>query len=117
MSKRIKKAEPCGEGDKVVSMAAIAKLLEEHRAALSADFKTTVSKLEVKLDQIQVTVMEHASKIASLETHTNSQDECTNALKTTCAKLAESNAKLLAKFVDLESCSRHNKNRWVTRIH
>lgn len=64
-------------------MAAIANLLEDHRAALSANFKATVSTLEVKLDQIRATVTEHGLKIASLETHANLQHERMYALETT----------------------------------
>lgn len=47
--KKDQKAEVCGNDGKEVSMAAIANLLEEHWVALSMDFKTTVSTLEVKL--------------------------------------------------------------------
>lgn len=54
---------------------------------------------------------DHASKIASLETHANSKDERTKPLETTCAMLTESNVKLLAKVVDLES--RHNNIRII----
>lgn len=61
--KKDQKVETCGDDGKDVSMSAIANPLEEHRAAFSADFKTTVSTLKVKLDQIQATVAEHASKI------------------------------------------------------
>ncbi|KAF3842825.1 hypothetical protein F7725_001674 [Dissostichus mawsoni] len=38
-------------------MADIASLLEDHRKALSADFKSTISTLEAKLDRIQATVL------------------------------------------------------------
>lgn len=111
--KKDQKAEACGDDGKEVSMAAIANLLEEHRVALSTDFKTAVSTLEAKLDQIQTTVTDHASKIASLETNANSQDERTKALEATCAMLTESNAKLYAKVVDLESRSRRNNIRII----
>lgn len=112
-SKKDQKAEASGDDGKEVNMAAIASLLEEHRVALSADFNTAVSTLEVKLDQIQTAVTDHASKIALLETHVNAQDERVQALETTCAILTESNAKLLAKVVDLESRSRRNNIRII----
>ncbi|XP_016117702.1 (E3-independent) E2 ubiquitin-conjugating enzyme-like [Sinocyclocheilus grahami] len=111
--KKEQKAEACGDDGKDVSMAAIANILEDHQAALSADFKATVSTLEVQLDQIQATVTEHGSKIASLKTHANSQDERTHALETTCAMLKESNSKLLAKLVNLEFRSRRNNIRII----
>lgn len=79
--KKDQKVEACGDDGRDISMAAIANLLEEHWAALFADFKTTVSTLEVKLDQIQATMTERALKIAPLETHANSQDERTYALE------------------------------------
>lgn len=112
-SKKDQKAEASGDDGKEVNMAAIASLLEEHRVALSADFNTAVSTLEVKLDQIQTAVTDHASKIALLETHGNAQDERVQALEMTCAILTESNAKLLAKVVDLESRSRRNNIRII----
>lgn len=49
--------EAYGDDGKDVSMAAISNLLE---VARFEDFKTTMSTLEIKLDQIQATVMEHA---------------------------------------------------------
>ncbi|KAI2642956.1 LINE-1 type transposase domain-containing protein 1 [Labeo rohita] len=59
--KKDQKAVACGDDGKEVSMAAIANLLEEHRAALSADFKITVSTLET-VDQIQTTVVDLESR-------------------------------------------------------
>lgn len=112
-SKKDQKAEACGDDGKDINMAAITSLLEEHRAALSTEFKTTVSTLDVKLDRIQAIVTEHASKISSLEAHANSQEERSRALETTCAMLTESNAKLFSKVVDLESRSRRNNIRII----
>ena len=71
--KKNKKTDPPELAGSDPSMAAIANLLEEHRKALSADFKTTISSLEAKLDLIQATVSDHGEKIASLES--NLQDE------------------------------------------
>ncbi|KAI4822545.1 hypothetical protein KUCAC02_008083 [Chaenocephalus aceratus] len=90
-------------------MAGIAGLLEDHRRALSADFKSAISTLEAKLDRIQATV----STIASLESNANLQDERMLALEATCATLTDSNVKLLAKVTDLESRSRRNNIRIV----
>ena len=95
------------------SMAAIANLLEEHRKALSADFKTTISSLEAKLDLIQATVSDHGEKIASLESNANLQDARMLTLEATCAKLTESNAKLQCQVTDIESRSRRNNIRVV----
>ncbi|KAI4802306.1 hypothetical protein KUCAC02_020154 [Chaenocephalus aceratus] len=107
-----------------LSMAGIASLLEDHRRALSADFKSAISTLEAKLDRIQATVSDcvrlcqtvsgnclPGQIIASLESNANLQDEL--ALEATCATLTDSNVKLLAKVTDLESCSRRNNIRIV----
>jgi len=48
----------------------------------------------------------HVVKIRELESNANLQDERLLALETTCAKLTDSNDKLVAKVIDLESRSR-----------
>ncbi|KAI4800797.1 hypothetical protein KUCAC02_007095 [Chaenocephalus aceratus] len=96
-----------------LSMEGIAGLLEDHRRALSADFKSAISTLEAKLDRIQATVSDHGQTIASLESNANLQDERMLALEATCATLTDSNVKLLAKVTDLESRSRRNNIRIV----
>ena len=101
------------ETSEELSMAAIANLLEEHRQALAADFKTSISTLESKLDRVHATVSDHTQKIASLEANSTLQDERLLTLEAFCAKLTDSNAKLLAKVTDLESRSRRNNIRVV----
>lgn len=49
-----------------VNMDAIAAMLEEHRAALSTDFKSAFSTLESKLDTIQAKVEDHDKRVVSL---------------------------------------------------
>ncbi|CAM4730842.1 unnamed protein product [Leuciscus chuanchicus] len=93
-SKKDQKAEASGDDGKEVNMAAIASLLEEHRVALSADFNTAVSTLEVKTRR---------NTLRRLLRSRHTSHERVQALETTCAILTESNAKLLAKVVDLES--------------
>ena len=61
------KVSPAYEASDEFSMAAIANLLEEHRQALSADFKASISILETKLDHVHTTVSDHTQKIVSLE--------------------------------------------------
>ncbi|KAI4800312.1 hypothetical protein KUCAC02_013357 [Chaenocephalus aceratus] len=46
-----------------LNMAGIASLLEDHRRALSADFKSAISTLEAKLDRIQATVSDHGRQL------------------------------------------------------
>ncbi len=42
-----------------VSIAVLAGLLENHKAALSAEFKTAISTLKSKIDLMQATVSNH----------------------------------------------------------
>lgn len=107
------KTDPPEEISSEFNMATIASLLEEHRKALSADFKTTISTLEAKLDHIQATVADHDQKIASFESNANLQDERMLTLEATCAMLTESSAKMVAKVIDLESRSRRNNIRVI----
>lgn len=95
----------------LLTLASIASLLEENRQAISADFNAAMTRLEKRLDLIQHTVSDHTVKIGALESSANLQDERLLALETTCAKPADSNAKLTAKVIDLESRSRRNNIR------
>lgn len=80
-----------------VSMAALASLLENHKAALSAEFKTTISALESKIDLLQATVSSHRQHITSLESNADLVSERLLTLGATYAELAASNVKLKAK--------------------
>ncbi|KAI4830209.1 hypothetical protein KUCAC02_001859 [Chaenocephalus aceratus] len=95
------------------NMTALANQLEQHRNAISADFKATISTLEAKLDCIQTTVSDHTHSINSLESNANEQDGRIQSLESMCAKLAENNTKLQAKLTDLESRSRRNNIRII----
>ena len=79
-----------------MDMDAIASMLEAHRAALSTDFKSAFSALKSKLDIIQ-------SKVED-------QDR---QKETSCSVLADANAKLQAKILDLEGRSRRNNIRII----
>lgn len=106
-------ASSIGEARGELNMSAIATLLEEHRQALSAEFKATFSTLEAGLARVHATVSDHAQKIISLEANANLQDERMLILEASYATLTESNAKLLAKVSDLESRSRRNNIRVI----
>lgn len=114
-SKREPKSDPADEASNEFSMAAMAKLLEQHRQAISAEMKTAISALEEKIDRIQTTLSDHTHKIVSLESNANVLDEQMQALEAACATLAETKAKLQDKVVDLESRSRHN-NIWIVGL-
>lgn len=96
-----------------LNMSALANLLDQHRASLSAEFKAAISTLEVKLDQVQTKVLEHDQKLNCIDTAMNDFNERIQALESTCATLADSNAKLKAKAADLESRSRRNNIRII----
>ncbi len=112
-SRKETKTDPTDSDSSELNMAGIAKLLDEHRQALSAEFKSTISSLETKIDCVQTAVSDHSSKIASLESNANAFDERMLALEATCTALSDSNAKLLAKVTDLESRSHRNNVRII----
>lgn len=93
-----------------LDMDAIAAMLEEHRAALS---KSAFSALESKLDTIQAKVEDQDRRVLSLESNANAVSESITALKTNCSVLADANAKLQAKILDLEGRSRRDNIRII----
>lgn len=96
-----------------ISMAALTTLLEDHKAALSSEFKSSMASLESKIDLMHTTVLDHGQRINSLETNANLTDERLTTLEATCAELEVSNAKLKAKASDLESRSRRANVRLI----
>lgn len=96
-----------------ISMAALSSLLEEHRAALSAEFKTALTSLETKLDLVQTAVSDHGSRITSLESNADLVSERIHSLEAVCAELTENYTKLKTKTADLENRSRRNNVRII----
>ena len=82
-----------------VNMAAMTNLLEEHRAALSAEFKSAITSFETKLDHIQTAVTDHGHRLTSLEDNANQLSDKMEALEIKCAAMEERYNKL--KFKDL----------------
>lgn len=95
------------------NMAAIAKLLEEHKAALSAEFKSAITPLEAKLDFVQTKVADHGNRISSLEANANEVSDKLEVLEAKCAAIEANYNKLKAKTIDLESRCRRNNIRIV----
>lgn len=95
------------------NMVAIAKLLEEHKAALSAEFKSAITPLEAKLDSVQTTVADHGNRITSLEANANELSDKLEVLEAKCAAMGDSYNRLKAKTIDLESRCRRNNIRIV----
>ncbi|KAI9548050.1 hypothetical protein NQZ68_013069 [Dissostichus eleginoides] len=95
----------------VASMPSLVKLLEEHRDALSKEFKSAITSLEAKLDFVQETVTDHGSRLTSLEANANQLSDKMEELEAKCAAMEGSYNKLKAKAIDLESRSRRNNIR------
>lgn len=55
-----------------LTMEAISELLDQHRQALAADFKTSFNLLENKFDQVRSTVDKHGQRLSSLKLATPS---------------------------------------------
>ncbi|KAI4793503.1 hypothetical protein KUCAC02_032685 [Chaenocephalus aceratus] len=95
----------------VVSMPFLVKLLEDHRDALSKEFKSAMTSLEAKLDFVQETVTDHGNRLTSLEANANQLSDKMEELEAKCAAMEGSYNKLKAKAIDLESRSRRNNIR------
>ncbi|KAF3856803.1 hypothetical protein F7725_017526 [Dissostichus mawsoni] len=108
-SKKEKKDE--APATAVASMASLVKLLEEHRDALSKEFKSAMTSLEAKLDFVQETVTDHGNRLTSLEANANQLSDKMEELEAKCAAMEGSYNKLKAKAIDLESRSRRNNIR------
>ena len=93
------------------SMAALTKLLEEHRTALSAEFKLAITSLETKLDCVQTTISDHGQRLTSLEANANQVSDKLGEIEAKFTALEDSYNKLKAKAIDLESRSRGNNIR------
>lgn len=93
------------------ALANIVKMLEEHRASIAADFKATFAALELRLDKMQRTVTENGQQMDLLESHAELQAQRIQAER--CVILANSNTKLTAKTIDLESHSPRNNVRII----
>ena len=56
-------ASPTGNS---TALASIANMLEDHRASITADFKTTFAALKLRLDKMHITITEHGQRMDSL---------------------------------------------------
>ena len=100
-----------------ICMPELRSLLEEHREsisrAISAEFKSSFSSLESKIEAVQTTVADHGIRLADVEQNANSMDERVLALEQLCASLKQDCAKLKLKNSDLEGRSRRNNLRII----
>lgn len=97
----------------ITCLTSIEGLLEKHRASIASDLKNSFAALESRLDKMQTTVSDHGQHIISLETSAESDDQRIHTLKVKLVALADSNNKLLAKTMDLESRIRRNNSRII----
>ncbi|KAG7455603.1 hypothetical protein JOB18_003129 [Solea senegalensis] len=103
-------ASPAGDS---TALASIATMLEDHRASIAVDFKSTFAALELRLDKMQTTIKEHGQRMDSLESHAELHAQRIQALEERYVALAENNTKLTSKTIDLESRSRRNNIRLI----
>lgn len=94
------------------SMAALTKLLEDHRTALSAEFKLAITSLETKLDCVQMTIFDHGQRLTSLEANLNQVNDKLEEIEAKFTALEDSYNKLKAKAINLESRSQRN-SVWI----
>ncbi|WP_242641720.1 hypothetical protein, partial [Candidatus Ichthyocystis sparus] len=87
-------------------MSEISLLLEEHRAALAADFKSSFDSLTSTLDSIHSTVTDHEQRVSSLEVNATEVDQRLQQLETACAALQVDKEARTVKVADLEERSR-----------
>ncbi|KAK7929596.1 hypothetical protein WMY93_005991 [Mugilogobius chulae] len=110
--KAVEREEANATANTSLTMEAISALLEKHRDTLSAEFKTSLTGLETKLDQYKLLVDDHDQRISSLELASDDLSQRVSELENVCSSLREDNAKLKAKLaVDLENRSRRQNIR------
>lgn len=99
------------EANASLTLEAITTLLEEHRAALATEFKTSFSQLNSKLDQMQLAVEDHGQRVSSIELVLEDLSQRVIDLEDSCSTLRDDNTRLKAKVADLESRSRRQNIR------
>lgn len=103
----------CASSAANMSARNISDLLERHRALLAADFKSSFTSLESKLDKIQTVVSGQAQRMTDLESNTEEVSQHLQQLEATCSWLQEDNKWLKSKLSDLEGRSRRQNIRIV----
>ena len=96
-----------------ISMAEISSLLEQHRLALAADFKTSFDSLTSTLDTLHTKVADHGQRISSLEDNGTDTDRRIQQLETACSAMQRDNEALRTKMADLEGRSRRQNIRII----
>ncbi|MEQ2196109.1 hypothetical protein XENOCAPTIV_024227 [Xenoophorus captivus] len=101
--------------DASLTLEATTALLQQHREALTSEFKSSANVLSSKLDQVQLALEEQAERVSSLVLATEDLSQRVASLEDSCAALHEDNVKLKDKVIDLESRSRRQNIRILGR--
>lgn len=96
-----------------ITMPELSSLLEEHRKASSADFKSSFEALTTTLDGLHSTATDNGQWIRSLEENAKEVDLRLQRLETACSTLQHDNESLKTKLADLEGRSRHQNIRII----
>lgn len=99
--------------DAPTDLAAVAKLIEELRASLTNEYRTSFTSLETKLDGLQISVADQGQRLTSLEDGLNRYSDKLEEMEARCLALEDGNAKLKARMVQIESRSRRSNVRIV----
>ncbi|CAL9707506.1 unnamed protein product [Knipowitschia caucasica] len=91
----------------------ITALLEEHREAISSDFKSSFQTLASKLDCVEAAVKDQGTRITSLEDNANSVDSRLTHIENNWCALQKENDSLRERVAVLESHSRRQNIRVV----
>ncbi len=88
------------------TMGDITSLLEEHRASIAAECKSTFEPLASALESIKSTISDHGKHISPLETNVNTTDKRLHQVEATRTTLQKDNEALRSKLVDLDATGR-----------
>lgn len=80
----------------------MSELLDQHRVALLADFKSSLAVLITKLDTLQSVFSDQCQRITELEKHAEVVCKCLEQLESVHSSILEQNKLLKAKLSDLE---------------
>lgn len=110
MSSKPGKSSKKDDANASLTLEAITALLEEHRNALSTEFKTSFTLLDSKFDHMRLTVEGHGQRLSSLELASGDLSQRVLDLEGVCTALSANNTKLTAKLLNLESRSKTTKH-------
>ncbi|XP_072133753.1 polymeric immunoglobulin receptor-like [Mobula birostris] len=106
------------EEDSPATLGSIMETLRKHKKVFSEEFQqkfhhlsTEIKQIDVKLDSIQKTLIEHDKRLQKNEDTLTILDAKIEDLQQLCEKQSKSNEKLRQKIINLENRSRRNNLR------